>query len=114
MLVKIKLIIYPLVAISLVSCTEKIDISLDTSFTRLVVEGGITTDTMAHEVWLARTAAYFSTKVPEPIHGANVIILDRQDQFQLTENPNKAGYYETDPGVFGLPDHTYSFAYQQC
>lgn len=90
------------------SCTEKIDIKLDNSFTRLVVEGEISTDTMVHEVRLTRTAAYFSIQAPDPVRGAEVIISDSLDQFMLQENPDKPGYYETDPGVFGIPGHTYS------
>jgi hypothetical protein len=109
MLVNDKHIIFLLAGFLLASsCTEKVDIKLDNSFIRLVVEGGISTDTMAHEVKLARTAAYFSTKPPDPVLGANVVIYDSLNQFVLKENPSKPGYYETDPGVFGLPGHTYS------
>jgi len=92
----------------LFSCTERIDIPLDTSFTRLVVEGGITTDTMAHQVRLARTAAYFNAAAPLPVLGAQVYITDSIQQFQLTENPDKPGLYETNSNVFGLPGHTYT------
>jgi hypothetical protein len=109
MLANLKYIIFLFAGFLLASgCTEKVDIKLDNSFTRLVVEGEISTDTMAHLVRLTRTAAYFSTQVPDPVHGANVIISDSLNQFVLSENPNKPGYYETDPGVFGIPGHRYS------
>jgi hypothetical protein len=106
---KILHIIQVIAGLALVSaCTERIDIPLETSFTRLVVEGGITTDTMAHTIRLARTAAYFNSSPPEPVSGAEVIISDSINQFHLTEDPTKAGYYNTDPGVFGLPGHRYT------
>ena len=44
---KAHLIIF-LFSIVVVSCTEKIDIELDESYTRLVVDGAITTDKKAH------------------------------------------------------------------
>jgi hypothetical protein len=94
--------------IAVTACTERIDIKLDNSFTRLVVEGEITTDTMTHEVKLSRTAPYFSTQPPSPVLGAQVVISDSLNQFVLSENPNKPGYYDTDPTVFGIPGHTYS------
>ena len=106
---KVKYIIRAVFGILLISaCTERIDIPLDTSFTRLVVEGGITTDTMSHTIRLARTAAYFNASPPQAVSGAEVIISDSLNQYHLTEDPGRAGYYETDPGVFGLPGHKYT------
>ena len=37
------------------SCVERIDIELDDSYTRLVVDGAITTDTMAHTILLSES-----------------------------------------------------------
>ncbi len=47
------------VMLALASCTEKIDIALDNSYIRLVVEGCVTTDTMRHTVRLTTTSSYY-------------------------------------------------------
>jgi hypothetical protein len=92
----------------LTACTERIDINLDNSYTRLVVEGGITTDTTAHEVRLSRSASYFSDKQLEPVIGAHVIITDSIHQYLLKEEYGRAGMYATDTNVYGIPRHTYT------
>lgn len=94
-------------AISLLmwGCTEKIDIQLDSSYARLVVEGAITTDTMAHAVKLTATSSYFYNQAAPTVSGATLSISDGQNTWPLTET--QPGTYTTSPDVYGLPGHTY-------
>ena len=96
-----------------ISCTEDItdDLrnDLDTTYPRIVVEGSISSDTMAHLVRLARTADYFSDKKLDPITNADVSITDDHDNtFKLTENAAKPGDYYTEANVYGIPGRTYT------
>jgi hypothetical protein len=89
-----------------VSCTERINIELDDSFTRLVVDGAITTDTMAHKVILSKTSSYFYNQPAPMVTGAQITITDGELTFNLTEE--SAGIYLTQPSVHGIPGHTYT------
>jgi len=95
-----------LVSLSVFSCTEKIDIQLDDSYTRLVVDGSITTDTMAHTVILSTTSSYFYNQPTPMVTGAKVSITDGTQTFNLRED--SAGYYHTDPSVYGIGSRTYT------
>ncbi len=86
-------------------CTEKIDLKLDSSYTRLVVEGAVSTDTVPQQVKLTMTTSYFYNEPAPVVSGATVTISDGSATWQLTEQ--KPGIYQTAPDVFGLPNHTY-------
>jgi len=97
-------------AIAITSCTERIDVELDDSYTRLVVDGAITTDTMAHTVVLSKTTSYYYNQPAPPVTGARVSITDGEQIYDLTEdNP---GVYRTDPSVHGVYGHTYTLIIQ--
>lgn len=101
-------LILPLIFIFLTSCTEKIDIKLDDSYTRLVVEGSVTTDSARHWVKLATTSSYFNNQ-PEPmISGATVSLTDGSTTWQLVENPGMKGYYYPTNAFKGKIGKTYS------
>jgi hypothetical protein len=89
-----------------VSCTEKIDIRLDDSYTRLVVDGAITTDTMAHTVILSKTTGYYYNMPAPMVTGARVSITDGNHNFDLKED--SPGVYRTAPSVYGVPGKTYT------
>ena len=90
----------------LYSCTERIDISLDDSAVRLVVEGSLTTDTMSHKVLLSSTSGYFYNQPPQPVSGATVTISDGENILNLTEVT--PGVYQTAPSVHGIEGKTYA------
>jgi len=100
------LLIISLLAILAYSCTERIDVTLDDSYARLVVDGAITTDTLAHTVLLSKTSSYFYNQPPPPVTGARVSITDGVQTFNLNEE--KPGVYHTDPNVYGIDGHTYT------
>lgn len=97
-------------AISFPSCTEKIDIELDDSYTRLVVDGAITTDTLRHTIKLSRSSSYFYNEPAPVVENAVVSISDGENLFSLTET--SPGTYQTDDGVFGIPGRIYTLNIQ--
>ncbi len=102
------LIIAFLWCIFAMSCTEKIDINLDSQkYARLVVEGAFSTDTTAHIIKLTKTADYFDNKPPEAVSGASVFISSQDEEYQLTETPTGSGIYATNFDVFGKVGKTY-------
>jgi hypothetical protein len=98
--------LYIILQVFFFSCTEPIDINLDSSTIRLVVEGSLTTDTMSHEVKLSMTSSYFYNQPPQSVSGASVTISDGENILSLTEvNP---GIYLTSPSVYGIEGKTYT------
>ena len=90
------------------SCTERIEVELDDSYTRLVVDGAITTDTMAHKVILTYTTSYYYNQSPPGVSGATVTISDGFETYPLHESIEKPGEYLTDSNVYGVPGRTYT------
>lgn len=105
-----KIHILPLIILlfaAFASCTEKVEIELGTTYTRLVVYGEITTDTTTHSVKLLRSADYFYNRPAEGISNANVWISDGNDSIQLAEDPLIHGLYQTPADHYGIAGKTY-------
>lgn len=92
----------------LAQCTERIEVEVDSTYTRLVVEGYVTTDTMAHSVKLSLSGDYFINKQAGRISNAVVMIDDGDRLFELSESEKEPGLYLTDPGFHGIPGKTYT------
>lgn len=88
------------------SCTERIDISLDDSTVKLVIEGSITTERKSHKVFLSTTSGYFYNQKPESVQGATVSISDGVNNYNLTETG--PGVYQTAQFVRGSEGITYT------
>ncbi|MFH2095544.1 MAG: DUF4249 domain-containing protein [Bacteroidota bacterium] len=104
-----KRFIYILASVLLIisSCTEKIDIELnDDKNSRLVIDGGITTDTTVHTIRLTRTTSYFKNEPAPKETGATVTITGGNMSYILTET--SPGVYQTDAGAFGKFGETYT------
>ena len=95
------------IAFILSSCEEKIDLKLDDTYTRLVVDGEITTETKAHKIVLMTSSSYFSNQAPPAVSGAIVSISDGTIVIPLTETPAGSGIYLTNPNVKGDVGKTY-------
>lgn len=95
------------------ACTEKIDVKLDTTYTRLVVDGSIETDTGIYRISLSKSADYFSN-VPVPrVVNATVSITDGSEMYLLHETqPGLSGMYETEAGFAGKTGKTYTLRVQ--
>jgi hypothetical protein len=103
-LFKISIII--LLSIKVSSCTERIDIKLDESTIRLVVDGSLTTDTMVHKVILSKTTSYYYSEKAPAVSGAAVSISWGGSIVQLHEAA--PGVYETDSAFFGVEGESYT------
>jgi len=103
-----KLILFiPVFIVFLSSCTERIDIELDETYTRLVVYGAVTTDTTTHYVELSTTSSYYYNEAPPPVSGAIVEISDDLgNSVLLTEAA--PGKYATSPLFAAVNGRTYT------
>lgn len=90
----------------ILSCTERIDVKLDENYTRLVVDGSVTTDTMRHRIILSMTSDYFYDRPPEMVSEANVTISDGTTTEILEEAD--PGIYYTNTDYAGVPGKTYT------
>jgi len=102
---------FPVILIVILSsCTEEIDLTLDESYTRLVVEGAITTDTTPHTIKLTTTTSYFYSEKAPVVENAILSISDGINNYPLMEA--YPGTYQTAPDVFGVPGRTYKLNIQ--
>jgi hypothetical protein len=90
-----------------VGCTERIDIDLEDTYTRLVVYSAITTDTAAHLVELTTTSSYYYNQEPPAVTGAQVEISDDTDDI-IYLSENEPGKYYTPDNFAAVPGRTYS------
>ncbi len=109
MKLKPKYILYILLVtlVSLSSCTEKIDIELDSDRIRLVVDGIITDIPGEQYVKLTETADYFSNEQPKGVGNATVIIESQNGPILLTESDSVAGLYLMPDGFVGVQGNIY-------
>lgn len=91
--------------VSASACTEDFDVTLDSTYVRLVVQGSISDIRTAHQVSLTKSADYFSNTPAPRVTGATVSIDDGENTFNLTEI--SAGLYETDT-IAGEVGKTYT------
>ncbi len=80
-----------ILAFHLQSCTERIDIQLDTEYQKLAVEGYITPE--IQYVKLEKTGGYFSQETPPPVENATVTVAVADDVYQFDEDPDRPGNY---------------------
>jgi hypothetical protein len=102
-------ILYLITGLLVVSCTERIDVQLDSTYTRLVVDGSIATDTGVYKVRLTKSADYFSNIPAEPVVNATVSLSDGVNSFVLHETEKGvSGTYQTDSAFAGVIGRTYT------
>jgi hypothetical protein len=97
------------IAVIAASCTEKINLKLDSTFTRIVVDGHIKSDTMAYFINLTKTSDYFSDVPALREVNAKLSLTDGTSTFPLTETvPGQSGIYKTDPKFAGTIGKDYT------
>lgn len=101
-------LLIPGIALFFQSCTEKINLDLGSTYTRLVVDGAITSDTMAHVVKLTTTTDFYYDRPAPGVKGADVTITDGTNIYVLQEDTLNPGTYKTLPDVYGEPGKTYT------
>lgn len=105
----IKFLLRFLVILIAAGCTERINMNLDDSYTRLVVDGGITTDSLERTVRLTKSASYFYNQPPPVISNAVVTLSDGSFLDTLKEElPNNPGSYSIDSNFRGVIGKTYN------
>ncbi len=93
------------------ACTERIDLTLDETYTRLVVDGGISNDTASCQISLSKTANYFYNEPTPRVVNAMVNLTDGNIHYPLHETePGKSGLYETDSTFSGRIGETYTLS----
>ena len=97
-----------LLAILFTACTTDITLDLKGATPELALEGAITTDTMAHSIYLKKTANFFSNQAAEVIAGAIVTLSDGQNTITLAEDNLKKGIYQTPATYYGVAGRTYT------
>lgn len=90
----------------LISCTEKMDVDLGSTYTRLTVEAKLTSDLQKHFVKLSESSDVFYNQSAVPIKLAQIVISDGITDFTFTET--KPGFYESVIEFAGEPGRTYS------
>jgi hypothetical protein len=106
--ISIPLMLSFLPVLLLVQCTEKIDIKLGNNQPRLVVEGMITNEAIAHTIRLTTTTDYFYTAVAPAVTQANVTIDNGTTTINLIEKPENSGIYVTPDNYIGIPGIKYT------
>ena len=87
------------------NCTEKIDIKLDESASKIVIEGSISTEQKSHTIKVSKSAGYFYNKPAQGVSGATVTISDGEQSVLLTETSQ--GIYQTPSDFAGKTGRTY-------
>ncbi len=105
-----RLIIYLLLLVIVAAaCTERIELNLDETYTRLVVDGDISNDTGSYQVTLSKTADYFYNEPAPRVVNATVSLNNDSDSYLLHETePGISGIYETDSSFYGIIGETYT------
>ncbi|NOR87937.1 MAG: DUF4249 family protein [Bacteroidales bacterium] len=88
------------------SCTERLEIELDETYNRLVVEANITTDTSNHFFTLSQTSSYFYNQPPPKVIGAHIMITDNLGN-ETTFTESGAGKYVSPDNFYGVAGRTY-------
>ena len=89
------------------ACTERIELELDQTFTRLVVDGSISNEPAHHMVRLTTSTGYFFNQEPPPVRGAIVHLIHGDKRILFSELTAAGGYYAL-PALFkAKPGETY-------
>jgi hypothetical protein len=97
------------IAVLATACTERIDVKLDDTYTRLVVDGSISSDTCVYVIHLTKTADYFFNESTPRVVAAEVKLTDGSNEYLLHETePGKSGEYQTDSTFAGKVGATYT------
>ncbi len=90
-----------------VACTEIIEIELDSTYSRLVVFGTITTDSIHHQVTLTSTTDYFYNEPSPAVENASVSVAFDDTLIFLEESFTQPGIYLFPDAFRGVPGTTY-------
>ena len=89
-------------------CTERIDLELDETYSRLVVDGELTDEAKPHTVKLSLTGGFLDGNPDLPVTDAIVTIQSTDGTHTLTELEEIPGTYKTDSTYAGKTGATYT------
>lgn len=95
------------------SCTEIVDIDLDSTYTRLAVEGSLTSDSVHHQVLLSLSSDYFYNETAPRVSDALVRIGFDGTSLLLEEHDTIPGLYLTPQAFRGEIGTTYELSIDQ-
>ncbi len=97
-----KIYLYFILVTLIFSCTERIDLDLESTYPRLCINAVFTTDTTVHKVVIFKSGDFLKDEEMNMITEAKVKIRCSEDNsvIELTENPEKKGVYETDSNSY--------------
>lgn len=100
--------LFILIALLLASCTERIDLDLDSSEPVIVIYGTIT-DTLAYQsITISQSVPYFEPQHNPAISGAKVTITTSGNEYWvLAESNTQKGTYQTETLKAGKPGESY-------
>lgn len=90
------------------ACTERYDIQLDEGFTRLVVDGTITNDSMHHVILLSTSTSYFANQLPPAVSEASIYLRDENQTFLFIESEETKGKYVSQDAFAAKPGRAYN------
>ena len=99
--------------LAIASCTEIIDIELDSTYIRLVVYGEVTTDSVHHQVQLSTSSDYFFNKPAPSVSDAKVELEFDDLLITLEEHDTIPGLYITPYAFRGVMGTTYELHINQ-
>jgi hypothetical protein len=89
-------------------CTEYIDLDLETTTRRLVVDGALTTDRQIQYIRLSESVPFLTDAISPPVSGAQVVVSDGYSREQLIEATEMPGFYLMENGFAGEPGNYYT------
>lgn len=105
----IKLRLSLLILVIAAGCTERINVNLDDSYIRLVVDGGVTNDSLQRTVRLSKSASYFYNQPPPAVSRAIITLSDGSFLDTLKEElPANPGTYSLADNFRGVIGKTYN------
>jgi hypothetical protein len=90
------------------ACTERYDIKLDEGFTRLVVDGTITNESMHHVILLSTSTSYFDNQLPPAVSDASIYLSDENQTFLFIESEETKGKYVSQDAFAAKPGTAYN------
>jgi len=94
------------ICISFAACQKVVNINLNDSNPKLVVEGEVSDASAPFKVHLSRSVNFDQSNVPPPVTGATVVVTDSTTGAVDTLRETTPGIYTTKP-MAGVPGHTY-------
>lgn len=103
-----KILFMLLTGIMIVSCTEPLNVDLDDTYVRLVVDGQLSSDSLENQkIILTESSSYFYNQPPPPVTNADVTV-NGDDGSSILLAEEEAGVYSLPPGFQSTIGVTYS------